>query len=149
LVRAAPARDQIVVDVERRIDSGDLQPGVALDSEAAFSARFGVARGTVRAALTELADRGRIEAVPGKGWFVRVTDGSPTRTHEIGEVVDELRKELRSGVRHAGDPFLSETDLCERYGLTRYGARTAFARLEAEGLVVAVHGRGRFVAETP
>jgi DNA-binding GntR family transcriptional regulator len=147
VVRAAPVRDQIVLDVERRIDSGELQPGRAIGSEAAFAARFGVARGTVRAALAELADRGRIEAVPGKGWFVRVAGGSATGAREIGEVVDELRAELRSGVRHAGDPFLTEKDLCERYGLTRYGARRAFARLEAEGLVVAVHGRGRFVAE--
>ena len=149
MVRAAPARDQIVVDVERRIDSGDLQPGHAIDSEASFAARFGVARGTVRAALTELADRGLIEAVPGKGWFVRVDGGSSAGAREIGEVVDELRAELRSGARRVGDPFLSEKDLCERYGLTRYGARTAFARLEAEGLVVAVHGRGRFVAGKP
>ena len=71
------------------------------------------------------------------------------RAREIGGVVDELRAELRSGARRVGDPLLSERDLCERYGLTRYGARTALARLEAEGLIVAVHGRGRFVAGKP
>jgi DNA-binding GntR family transcriptional regulator len=149
LVRAAPARDQIVADVEQRIAAGELRPGETIDSEAAFTSRYGVARGTVRAALARLAERGRIESVPGKGWFVRSDDGSATVavTRDVPVVVDELRRELRSGARRAGDPFLSEKDLCERYGLTRYGARAAFATLEAEGLVIAVHGRGRFVAE--
>lgn len=68
-------------------------------------------------------------------------------SRDVPAVVAELREELRSGARRPGDSYFSEKDLGERYGLTRYGARRAFAVLEAEGLIVAVHGRGRYVAE--
>jgi DNA-binding GntR family transcriptional regulator len=147
VTRPAPGRDRIVADVERGIRAGELLPGQALDSEAVLAERYSVARGTVRAALAQLADRGLIESVPGSGWFVRGA-GEPPRgqADRVSAVVGELREELRSGGRKAGDPFFSEKDLCERFGLTRYAARAALMRLEVEGLIVAVHGRGRFVA---
>ncbi|MGI9002250.1 MAG: GntR family transcriptional regulator [Pseudonocardia sp.] len=137
-----------MADVEERIDSGTLRPGDLLDSESALTARYEVSRGTVRTALVKLAEGGRIESVPGKGWFVCVVN-EPDRAGgkpDVPAVVVELRNELQSGSYRDGDLFMSEKDLCERFGLTRYGARRAFAALEADGLVVAVHGRGRFVS---
>ncbi len=148
MVRAAHARDRIIAEVEQRISSGELQPGDLLDSEAVLTARHGVARGTVRSALVKLADDGRIDSAPGKGWFVRAADGTDAApsTLSVPAVVEQLRHELQSGSYRDGDPFMSEKDLCERFGLTRYGARTALATLEAQGLVVAAQGRGRFVS---
>jgi DNA-binding GntR family transcriptional regulator len=143
LVRAAPAREQIVKDVEQRIDGGELRPGDAIGSESEFGERYGVARGTVRSALLELADRGRIESVPGKGWFV----AGAAAKRDVASVADELRRDLKSGRHSAGMPFLSEKELGELYGLTRYAAKSVFAALEADGLITAVHGKGRFVAE--
>lgn len=147
MTRPAPGRDRIVADVERGISAGELLPGQALDSEAVLADRYSVARGTVRTALVQLAERGLIESVPGSGWFVR-GPGEPPRAGQsdrVSAVVGVLRQELRSGGRQAGDPFFSEKDLCERFGLTRYAARAALMRLEVEGLIVAIHGRGRFV----
>ena len=45
-----------------------------LGTESQLTARFGVARNTLRKALPELAQDGLIYSVPTKGWFV----GSPT-----------------------------------------------------------------------
>lgn len=147
MTRPAPARARIVADVERRISAGDLRPGCALDSEATLASQYSVSRGTVRTALVQLADRGLIESAPGSGWFVRSPDAT-TRPARVSAVVKQLRDELLSGNLQPRDPFFSEKDLCERFGLTRYAARAALMALEFEGLIVAIHGRGRFVAES-
>jgi len=136
-----------VADIETRIAAGELRPGHAVDSESALSAHYGVARGTVRTALVELSSRGRIESVPGKGWFVRSVLGGTRVGIEKAEVVERLRGELDMGNQRPGELFLSERDVEDRYGLTRHAARAALAVLEAEGLIFAVHGRGRFVAK--
>lgn len=147
LTRPAPARDRIVADVERRINGGELQPGDPVASESELAARFAVSRGTVRSALTLLAAGGAIDPVPGLGWFVRdSTRPAPLGRERAAAVVAELRAEVLSGSRDAGAPFLSEKAVCERFDLTRHAARAALAALEVEGLIVAIHGRGRFVA---
>lgn len=44
-----------------------------------------------------------------------------------------------------GAPLASETELMDRYGVSRNSARNAVALLRVEGLVVTEHGRGTFV----
>lgn len=147
MTRPAPARDRIVADVERRINGGELQPGDPVASESELAARFAVSRGTVRSALSRLAEGGAIDPVPGRGWFVRDRSRpAPLGRERVTAVIAELRAEVFSGSRDAGAPFLSEKDVCERFALTRHAARVVLAALEAEGLIVAIHGRGRFVA---
>jgi DNA-binding GntR family transcriptional regulator len=68
---AGPQYRAIAAALRARIESGDLQPGEALPSESALTAEYGVARTTVRHALAELEGAGLIEAVHGKGRFVR------------------------------------------------------------------------------
>lgn len=51
------------------LDSG-LRPNDPLPSERELTERFGVSRATVRHALAELADRGRVYRVHGRGTFV-------------------------------------------------------------------------------
>jgi len=150
LTRPAPARDRIVADVVRGIEDGTLAAGQVLDSEAVLARRYSVSRGTVRTALLQLAGAGAIESIPGTGWFVRGAgaQASSGPQKRIPAVVQELREELRSAVWvDPGKRFLSEKDLCERFDLTRYGARAVLSALEHEGLIVTVHGRGRFVVD--
>lgn len=62
---------RIAADLRERIESGELRPGELVPSEAALVAQYGVARGTARQALVELQGAGLIDAVHGKGRFVR------------------------------------------------------------------------------
>lgn len=93
LIRALPGRGRVVIvpgesvadpgsdahsqyqkisaDLRRRIESGDLRPGELVPSEAALTAQYGVSRGTARQALIELQGAGLVDAVHGKGRFVR------------------------------------------------------------------------------
>jgi GntR family transcriptional regulator len=63
----ADLRDELVA----LLDSG-LRPHDPLPSERELRERFGVSRSTVRHALAELVDRGRIYRVHGRGTFVAV-----------------------------------------------------------------------------
>jgi DNA-binding GntR family transcriptional regulator len=151
VARQAPAHDRIVADVEDRIKRGELRPGDALDSEAVFAASFGVSRGTVRGALVDLERRGLVETIPAKGRYVRDPDAGGEGTApavEAKRVTAELRAEIAEGGGQPGTPFHSEKDVCERFGVTRYTARAALGELERDGLIVAVHGRGRFLADS-
>lgn len=65
-------RSEIVQKLTADIESGRFAPEQPLPAELALAQRFGVARGTVRAALEALAGAGLIESVPRHGWHVRV-----------------------------------------------------------------------------
>jgi GntR family mannosyl-D-glycerate transport/metabolism transcriptional repressor len=62
---------RIASELRSRIEQGELLPGNLVPSEAALKAQYGVSRGTARQALIELQGAGLIEAVHGKGRFVR------------------------------------------------------------------------------
>jgi GntR family transcriptional regulator len=61
---------QVAADIETDVDTGALAPDTRLPSEAELAAQYGVARVTVRRALEELRDRGKVVTVHGKGTFV-------------------------------------------------------------------------------
>src|SRR6266702_176043 len=56
-------------------------------------------------------------------------------------IVEELRAEILTGQRAAGERLPSETELAEQYGTSRPTVRRALARLRGEGLVVTWQGR--------
>lgn len=58
-----------------KMESGELQTGDKIPSEAEFSLQFGVSRLTVNTAIKELAGSGIVERVQGKGTFVRALPG--------------------------------------------------------------------------
>lgn len=66
----APLYYQLKQWLSNRILSGELGPGAQLPGELELCERFGVSRGVVRQALTELRYEGLIERERGKGTFV-------------------------------------------------------------------------------
>lgn len=62
---------EVTATLRRELLSGSLMQGDRLPPERALSERFGVARGTVREALSRLAREGLVEVRPGSGAYVR------------------------------------------------------------------------------
>ena len=131
--------------IREQIAGGELPKGAPLPSETKFAAQHGLGRGTMRKVLGELERDGLVYSVPGQGWIV----GEPADRGAVptpADVTAALRAELDSGTYESGGPFVTATDVCERFGVTRHAARRALATLEDAGLIVSVHGKGRFVA---
>jgi DNA-binding GntR family transcriptional regulator len=61
---------RVVRAINADIDSGRIPPGAALPSILRLAQQYGVADHTVRRALRELREQGRIETLPHKGSFV-------------------------------------------------------------------------------
>ncbi|MFG1998187.1 GntR family transcriptional regulator [Spirillospora sp. NPDC048911] len=66
-----PVYMRIAGDLRSRIQSGEFEVGSALPSESRICERYEVARYTARLAFRELERAGLLEAVHGKGRFVR------------------------------------------------------------------------------
>ncbi|MEV4173852.1 GntR family transcriptional regulator [Nonomuraea sp. NPDC049709] len=60
-------------------------------------------------------------------------------------IAAELRARIERGELQPGSALPSEAALRRRYEASRNTVRQALAVLEHDGLVVAEHGRGRFV----
>lgn len=58
-----------------------------------------------------------------------------------------LRDQIRSGALKPGDAVPPESQLAQRFGVSRMTVRQALSRLVFEGLIVRHRGRGSFVAE--
>jgi len=69
-------KTSILVDsLLERIESGRYPAGQAVPSERQFVEEFGLSRTTVRRAIDDLVQRGRLERHPGRGTFVAETMG--------------------------------------------------------------------------
>ena len=131
--------------LRQRIADGTYAPGTRLPGEATLCAEFGVARNTVRRALSTLQDEGLITVRAGLGRFVRDSDTQPlTRSEDIAA---NLRRQIETGHFQPGNALPSEAQLSRRYGVARTTARAALIALEAAGLVTCVHGKGRYVRQ--
>lgn len=64
-------RDSLLSYLEEQIISGRSAEGSKLPSERAIAEEYGLSRPAVREALRDLAGRGHIEIVPGRGAYVR------------------------------------------------------------------------------
>jgi GntR family transcriptional regulator len=67
---AVPLPVQVAADIETDIDTGTLAPDTRLPSETELSAQYGVARVTIRRAIEQLRDGGKVVTVHGRGTFV-------------------------------------------------------------------------------
>lgn len=70
LLDPRPLYEQLADAIAEQIERGELAPGQILPSEPYLMGEHGVARGTVRAAMRVLRERGLIVTLPGKGSFV-------------------------------------------------------------------------------
>lgn len=102
---------QVINYLKAEIESGHLQPGVRLPSEAELTERFGISRGPVRQALGILVSEGWIERIHGSGSYVRenkpqagmtTSKDKPTERRQIGVILnnagDQLNLEILMGI---------------------------------------------------
>jgi GntR family transcriptional regulator len=68
----------------------------------------------------------------------------PPLTVQARQVIEAL---IHEGGMQPGDQLPTEQELAERADIARTTVREAYKQLEQEGIVNAVHGRGRFVSE--
>jgi DNA-binding GntR family transcriptional regulator len=138
----------IADSLRERITTGVYAPGSALPSEATLCAEYGVARNTLRRALDELSTGGLITVLPGRGRIVASTNdvarGDEPQYRRLAAV---LRGMIESGEMAPGARIPSEAELAHAHSIARGTVRQALAALEGAGLVVSVHGKGRFVRE--
>jgi DNA-binding GntR family transcriptional regulator len=64
----------IADDLTEKIENGTYPPDGRIPSVADLVHEYGAARETVRKAVRELADRGYVEIIPGKGIYVNARD---------------------------------------------------------------------------
>ncbi|MFE9100393.1 GntR family transcriptional regulator [Actinomadura geliboluensis] len=131
--------------LRQRVADGTYAPGTRLPSEAALCTEYGVARNTVRRALSALQDEGLITVRTGVGRFVQ--DGTTQPRTRSEHIAANLRHQIETGHFQPGDALPSEAQLSRRYGVSRSTARAALMALEAGGLVTCVHGKGRYVRQ--
>jgi GntR family transcriptional regulator len=67
---AGPLYRQIADQLRRMIESGDLEAGMQVPTEDHLMETYHASRNTVRSALKELATRGLVDTLQGKGTFV-------------------------------------------------------------------------------
>lgn len=71
---SVPVAAQVARDIEADIDSGAIPPDTRLPSEAELAGQYGVARLTVRRAIAQLRERGKVLTVHGRGSFATPRD---------------------------------------------------------------------------
>lgn len=64
--------------------------------------------------------------------------------HQLKQI---LRAEIERGTYQPGDRLPAESELIQRYGISRITVRQALDELETEGVVIRRHGKGTYVAE--
>ena len=87
---------EIADDLRRTIESGDLEPGKVLPSEASLGTSHGASRVTIRKALEVLRGEGLVESRQGFGWMVAAEPVPQT----LDTLVPIERQLVRSGRRH-------------------------------------------------
>lgn len=61
------------------------------------------------------------------------------------QIEQSLRRSIEGGALRAGDAVPTEADLCRQFRVSRSTVRQALSRLERDGLVTRIRGKGTFV----
>jgi GntR family transcriptional regulator len=110
---ALPLYAQVAGRLWDEISAHGARTGDRLPSERTLATRYGVSRVTMRAALTELAERGMVESAAARGWFVARLAVAPT-PHDAGGGAAAAAAEA-SGARGTVEGF---ADYAAKHGLT-------------------------------
>lgn len=128
-----PLYKQIIMDLLEQILNGELRPGDRVPSEHELSHNYRVSSITSKNALTELAEKGYIIRIKGKGSFVNSTDALlniPDFTHTlqqrivmkaktIGLVVPSMKTSIDQQLLNAIEMELAPTEYILAISITR------------------------------
>lgn len=114
----ATLHQQILVDLERRIVSGDWPPGHRLPFEVDLAKSYNVSRMTVNKVLTKLADSGLIERRKKSGSFVRQpqVQSAILEIHDIETEVVSLKQSYSFDILASASRKPSQSDV-DLFGL--------------------------------
>lgn len=87
-----PLYRQLRKRIEDEINNGSWKPDDKIPSEAELSAKYGVSRITVRAALNELSEEGLLIKIQGKGTFVTRMKAKKLITISVASFTDVCRQ---------------------------------------------------------
>lgn len=143
---AGPLYRQIADDLRRRIESGDLTEGMRVPTEDQLMETYHASRNTVRGALKELATRGLVDTLHGKGTFVleRVKPLSTTLTVDPKKGSEEVvytAEWAASGRSASTDPV--------RVELKRASPTISFLLQIPEGTEVIIRSQRQYVDGRP
>lgn len=129
--------------IVRHIRTSAMAEGQHL-TEASLQEILGTSRQPIRSALGYLAERGVLERVPNKGFFLL----DPALAAEPAAVPDDTSEEAIY-LRIADDRLskrlpdrVSENDLMRRYAVSRLALRRILTRISGEGWIERNEGRG-------
>ena len=94
-VRSQTAFEETLERLGTAIKLGLLEPGDRLPAERELCGRLGIARSTLRQALTALVQSGHLHAVRGRGGGTFVAESPPRRRGPVGRVAGRLARRLR------------------------------------------------------
>ncbi|GAB7040206.1 MULTISPECIES: GntR family transcriptional regulator [Catenuloplanes] len=133
---------QIADALRGRIAAGEFSPEQPFPAESALSAEYGVARNTVRRALSLLTEEGILTFASGRR---RLAGGGEHGMPEHRRIARDLSAQITGGTLRPGQALPSESTLTTEYSVARGTVRHALASLEGAGLVEARRGKGWFV----
>jgi DNA-binding FadR family transcriptional regulator len=109
ITRRAPKQtstDRLLSSLQEAIDSGRWRPGERIPTERALSDRYGMARNTIRRALRQLEDAGRIVRHVGRGTFVE--QGKPIPSDDLARRIENASPNEIMEVRLMIEPQAAE-----------------------------------------
>lgn len=149
----ASTNSNLQIEIARQIVSltaGENWPVGSRVSDFSLSKQLGVSRSPIRAALALLAERGLLEHEPGRGYLLaRLPNETDEQDSLAPSEMEVLYRRVMSD-RAAGSVAdeVSETELTERYGVSRGAVRKVLMRFAAEGLARRLQGHGWGFAES-
>jgi DNA-binding FadR family transcriptional regulator len=98
---------EVAAYIEREIASRGLQPGDKLPTERDLAVQLSVSRGTVRAALQDLAAKHLLERTPGRGTIVAEPPAAVSELYARLAGVDQAQQDVAE-LRGSMEPLVAE-----------------------------------------